>query len=263
MSARSLSRSRGRSGIVYFTILITHTVLAAAIVPLALITLSRGLRARYDRHRAHRALDDCRSGSTFRSPASSCTSCSIADLAIVQCVGCRAHALVARELATRRHAAVSCNPRLLAGSRSRARHRARARCSCSTSTAGGCSSCGGCRGGSCSAASMFLAVAPYVNRAARLDGLRHLAVPRRSSARWCSSSPPTPTGSGRGCGARLRARAAAGRDLVHAGAGRARAATRVFAPGHVLIAGGCSRRPARPTCCSCADPACSARRSSA
>jgi len=35
---------------VYFTILISHTVLAAAIVPLALVTLSRGLRGRYDRH---------------------------------------------------------------------------------------------------------------------------------------------------------------------------------------------------------------------
>ena len=37
---------------VYFSILLTHTVLAAAIVPLVLITLSRGLKARYDRHRA-------------------------------------------------------------------------------------------------------------------------------------------------------------------------------------------------------------------
>lgn len=36
----------------YFTILLTHTVLATAIVPLAIITLSRGLSARYDRHRA-------------------------------------------------------------------------------------------------------------------------------------------------------------------------------------------------------------------
>jgi len=42
---------RGGIRIVYFTILITHIVLAAAIVPLALITLSRGLRARYDQHR--------------------------------------------------------------------------------------------------------------------------------------------------------------------------------------------------------------------
>jgi putative membrane protein len=37
---------------VYFTILLTHTVLAVVIVPLALVTLSRGLSARYDRHRA-------------------------------------------------------------------------------------------------------------------------------------------------------------------------------------------------------------------
>src|SRR5690348_7251320 len=37
--------------VLYFAILLTHTVLAAAIVPLALITLSRALAARYDRHR--------------------------------------------------------------------------------------------------------------------------------------------------------------------------------------------------------------------
>jgi uncharacterized membrane protein YozB (DUF420 family) len=36
----------------YFTILLTHTILAAAIVPLVLITLSRGLKRRDDRHRA-------------------------------------------------------------------------------------------------------------------------------------------------------------------------------------------------------------------
>jgi uncharacterized membrane protein YozB (DUF420 family) len=36
---------------VYFTILVTHTVLAAAIVPLVMVTLTRGLRARYERHR--------------------------------------------------------------------------------------------------------------------------------------------------------------------------------------------------------------------
>ena len=36
---------------VYFTILLTHTVLAAAIVPLVLVTFTRGLRARYERHR--------------------------------------------------------------------------------------------------------------------------------------------------------------------------------------------------------------------
>jgi putative membrane protein len=36
---------------VYLTILLTHTVLAAAIVPLVLVTLSRALSARFDRHR--------------------------------------------------------------------------------------------------------------------------------------------------------------------------------------------------------------------
>ena len=35
---------------VYFTILTSHTLLAATIVPLALITLSRALRSRFDRH---------------------------------------------------------------------------------------------------------------------------------------------------------------------------------------------------------------------
>jgi putative membrane protein len=35
----------------YFTILITHVTLAAAVLPLALITLSRALKARYARHR--------------------------------------------------------------------------------------------------------------------------------------------------------------------------------------------------------------------
>ena len=44
-----------RQGIVrpiYFTILITHVTLAAVVLPLAIVTLSRGLKARYDRHRA-------------------------------------------------------------------------------------------------------------------------------------------------------------------------------------------------------------------
>jgi uncharacterized membrane protein YozB (DUF420 family) len=41
---------RGPIRTVYFTILLTHVVLAAAVPPLALITLSRGLRARFDRH---------------------------------------------------------------------------------------------------------------------------------------------------------------------------------------------------------------------
>ncbi len=37
---------------VYFSILITHIVLAALILPLALLTLSRALSRRFDRHRA-------------------------------------------------------------------------------------------------------------------------------------------------------------------------------------------------------------------
>jgi putative membrane protein len=36
---------------VYFTILITHVVLAAAVLPMAIVTLSRGLMARYPQHR--------------------------------------------------------------------------------------------------------------------------------------------------------------------------------------------------------------------
>jgi uncharacterized membrane protein YozB (DUF420 family) len=35
----------------YFAILISHTLLAAAIPPLALVTLSRALRSRFDAHR--------------------------------------------------------------------------------------------------------------------------------------------------------------------------------------------------------------------
>jgi len=37
--------------VVYFTILLTHTVLAAAIVPMVLMTLSRGLKRQDVRHR--------------------------------------------------------------------------------------------------------------------------------------------------------------------------------------------------------------------
>jgi len=36
---------------IYLSILATHTALAAAVPPLAIITLSRGLGERYDRHR--------------------------------------------------------------------------------------------------------------------------------------------------------------------------------------------------------------------
>jgi uncharacterized membrane protein YozB (DUF420 family) len=44
-----------RQGVVrpiYFSILITHVTLAAAVLPLAILTLSRGLQARYPKHRA-------------------------------------------------------------------------------------------------------------------------------------------------------------------------------------------------------------------
>ena len=35
----------------YYTILVTHVTLAAAVLPLAIVTLSRGLNARYEQHR--------------------------------------------------------------------------------------------------------------------------------------------------------------------------------------------------------------------
>ncbi|MEP6593252.1 MAG: DUF420 domain-containing protein [Acidobacteriota bacterium] len=41
---------RGSIRVVYFAILITHVLLAAAVPPLALITLNRGLRGRFERH---------------------------------------------------------------------------------------------------------------------------------------------------------------------------------------------------------------------
>lgn len=43
---------QGAIRIVYFTILVTHIVLAAAIVPLVLVTLTRGLKRQDARHRA-------------------------------------------------------------------------------------------------------------------------------------------------------------------------------------------------------------------
>jgi uncharacterized membrane protein YozB (DUF420 family) len=43
---------QGPIRLVYFTILITHTVLAAAIVPMVLLSLSRGLKRQDVRHRA-------------------------------------------------------------------------------------------------------------------------------------------------------------------------------------------------------------------
>jgi uncharacterized membrane protein YozB (DUF420 family) len=44
-------RGQGPVRTVYFTILLTHTVLAVAIVPLVGMTLVPALRARFDRHR--------------------------------------------------------------------------------------------------------------------------------------------------------------------------------------------------------------------
>lgn len=38
--------------VVYFTVLISHTILAAAVVPLVLVTLVRALKGRFERHRA-------------------------------------------------------------------------------------------------------------------------------------------------------------------------------------------------------------------
>lgn len=44
-------QGRGWSRPVYFSILVSHTILAAAIVPLVIVTLSRALQKRFDRHR--------------------------------------------------------------------------------------------------------------------------------------------------------------------------------------------------------------------
>ena len=44
-------KGQGQIRLVYFTILITHTILAAAIVPLVLITLNRALKERFESHR--------------------------------------------------------------------------------------------------------------------------------------------------------------------------------------------------------------------
>src|SRR5208283_213270 len=44
-------RGVGWSRRVYFTILISHTMLAVAIVPMVMVTLTRALREQFDRHR--------------------------------------------------------------------------------------------------------------------------------------------------------------------------------------------------------------------
>jgi uncharacterized membrane protein YozB (DUF420 family) len=41
---------QGPIRVVYFTILVTHVILAAAILPLALITVTHALRQRFERH---------------------------------------------------------------------------------------------------------------------------------------------------------------------------------------------------------------------
>ena len=41
---------QGAIRVVYFTILISHVVLAAAILPMALVTLNYALRERFERH---------------------------------------------------------------------------------------------------------------------------------------------------------------------------------------------------------------------
>jgi putative membrane protein len=43
-------RGGGWTRPLYYSILFTHTILAAAVVPLALITVARALRRRFDRH---------------------------------------------------------------------------------------------------------------------------------------------------------------------------------------------------------------------
>ncbi len=44
-------RGQGWARAVYFSILVPHTILAAVIVPLAVVTLSRALRAQFERHK--------------------------------------------------------------------------------------------------------------------------------------------------------------------------------------------------------------------
>jgi uncharacterized membrane protein YozB (DUF420 family) len=45
-------KGQGWSRPLYFTILTSHTILAAVVVPLVIVTLSRALHGRFDRHRA-------------------------------------------------------------------------------------------------------------------------------------------------------------------------------------------------------------------
>jgi len=52
-SVRAVTRFSGQGWIrpVYFTLLISHILLAVVILPLAIVTLTRGLRAQFDLHR--------------------------------------------------------------------------------------------------------------------------------------------------------------------------------------------------------------------
>ena len=45
-------RGTGWTRPLYFTILISHTILAAVIVPMVIVTLTHALRGQFDRHRA-------------------------------------------------------------------------------------------------------------------------------------------------------------------------------------------------------------------
>ena len=45
-------QGQGWSRPIYFSILTSHTILAAATLPLVIVTMSRALRQRFDRHRA-------------------------------------------------------------------------------------------------------------------------------------------------------------------------------------------------------------------
>lgn len=53
INVRAVTKFTGQGWIrpVYFTILITHVILAAAIVPMIIVTLTRALRERFDKHR--------------------------------------------------------------------------------------------------------------------------------------------------------------------------------------------------------------------
>ncbi len=45
-------RGEGAARVFYFVVLISHILLAIAVVPLALLTVYRGLRGRFEKHRA-------------------------------------------------------------------------------------------------------------------------------------------------------------------------------------------------------------------